>query len=273
MRIQSVETAFIGLCFVFRKNSPSLPIASIVIPKLGMPLRIRKRTRAGAIFALVLFLIIGLASYSLRDEDCPSGILPLNATPQFDVGEEFCYKTDSYLLSSVENVYEWREEVFTVNRTMQIDDREYYEIVYGLTIHVWESDAIPETVTNITHLLYIDVENGTCVGKTVNPSRYSNEDGLATDIGFFAYWMLGLEEGLRWQIIDEASSKVHRIDVLGMDEVDEMQCFKVRVKELLHGRVNRVRQFWIAADKRIVIKEETDLSSGETVYRDAVSCP
>lgn len=74
-------------------------------------------------------------------------------------------------------------------------------------------------------------------------------------------------------MIDEASSKVHRIDVLGMDEVDEMQCFKVRVKELLHGRVNRGRQFWIAADKRIVIKEETDLPSGETVYRDAVSCP
>jgi len=223
--------------------------------------------------ALVLLLIIGLASYSFREKDYPSGSLSLNATPKFDAGEKFCYRTDRYLLSSVENVYAWYEEVLTVNRTMQIDYREYYEIFYCLTVHVWESDAMPETVTNITHLLYIDVENGTCIGKTVDPSRYSNEDGLATDIGFFAYWMLGLEEGLRWQLIDEASSKVHRIDVLGMDEVDEMQCFKVRVKELLHGRVNRVRQFWISTDKRIVVKEETDLLSGETVYRDTVSCP
>ena len=163
-----------------------------------MSLGIRRRTRAGAILALILLLIIGLAGYSLRNEDYPSGTLLLNATPQFDVGEEFCYKTDRYCFSSAENIYGWREEVITVNRTMQIEDREYYEMVYDLTIHAWQSDTKPDTLINITHLLYIDVENGTCIGKTVDPSRYSNEDGLATDIGFFAYWMLGLEEGLRW---------------------------------------------------------------------------
>jgi hypothetical protein len=128
-------------------------------------------------------------------------------------------------------------------------------------------------VINTTLLFYYDLENGTCVGKNTDPSRYANEDGLATDIGFFAFWMLALREDFRWQLSDEVCSKVHRIDVLAIDEVNGTQCFKVRIEELLNGWMNRARQLWIDCEKRMLIKEETNLLSGETVYRNMVSYP
>jgi hypothetical protein len=232
-------------------------------------MKIRRRTRAGAVLVLVMILIVGFVSYSFR-EPYPSGNLQLNTEFQFVVGEKFHYKTNKYLLSGPEDLYEQREEVFRVNRTKEVDGREYYEIVYNLSIHIWETDTVSETVTNVTLLFYFNIENGTCLGKNIDPSRYTNEDGLATDLGFFAFWMLALEKDFRWQLNDEVCSKMHRIDVLAMDDVNGTHCFKVRIEELLNARLNRVRQLWIDSKKRIVIKEETNPLVGDTVYRDMI---
>jgi hypothetical protein len=232
----------------------------------------RRRTRAGAVLVLVVLLIVGFASYSFRDE-YPSGRLVPNTEPQFVVGEEFYYETSSHLLGGPEDLYEQREEIFRVNTTTEIDGRNYYEIVYSLSVCVCESDTGSETVTNTTLLFYYDLENGTCIGKNTDPLRYTNEDGLATDIGFFAFWMLALGEDFRWQLSDEACSKVHMIDVLAIDEVNGTQCFRVGIMELLNGRVNRARQLWIDCEKRMLIREETNPLSGETIYRNIVSSP
>jgi len=212
-------------------------------------------------FFLIMFVVIGGAAVSLfflfQENENFSGTLLINKQPQFEVGQKFFYRTNNISVGFSE--YYYAEDIFTVNGTREINGPEYYEVIRNYSFHFIEDHVIygiTDDVSNLVENFYYNVENGTCIGKTVNPGSYSNEDSYATDVAFFAPWMLGLEENLKWEMNDEDSYRSYKSKVLGREKVSSISCFKVKMQVFYKGNLREVRNYWIDCERRIMIEEE-----------------
>lgn len=223
-------------------------------------MKIEKKSRLIAIFTLAV-LVVGVTVFALfyfSKERVPSRNLQLNKSPQLVIGQRFFYVTKNRSIGS--GGYYFEEDIFMVNGTRTIDNKEYYEVVRNFTAHVIEPcplcpNGTRHATNNRVEIFYYDIEDGTCIGKTVDPVKFSNEDFYATDVAFFAYWMLGLEEGVKWEM-NENSLLSYKFDVLGIEEVKGISCFKVKVQVISRGILQEIRNYWIDCERRIMIEEE-----------------
>jgi hypothetical protein len=230
-------------------------------------MKMEKKWRLIVIFTLAV-LVIGVTVFALfyfPKERVTSGNLQLNKSPQFVIGQSFSYVTKNRSIGG--GGYYFEEDIFMVNGTRKIDNREYFEVVRNFTAHVIEScplcpSGTRDTTNNRVEIFYYDVEDGTCIGKTVDPVKFSNEDFYATDVAFFAYWMLGLEEGVKWEM-NEDSLWSYKFEVLGIEEVKGISCFKVKVQVISQGTLQEIRNYWIDCERRIMIEEEIVLGRYE----------
>ncbi len=190
--------------------------------------------------------------------------LELNFHPSFSLGQRFFYKTNSRPISGGEDYYE--EETFSIERIERIKGREYYVIIRNNTGFLAKSSRI-ENLGSIINTWYCDKENGKCIGKNINPTEYSDENMFVTDSSFFAYWMLGLKDNLRWNIYVNATqidasgtmhiNKKYEFEVIGKEKVDDIPSFKVKMTymDVDTKRIEETRYYWIDINRRILIKK------------------
>lgn len=204
--------------------------------------------------------------------------LELNSHPSFSIGQKFFYKTSSI---PVEEGYYFEEQTFTINGKERIDGSEYYVIIRNLTGYVSAdpSDTVlTERFESMINTWYCDSENGRCVGKNVNPEKYSDENMFVTDSSLFAYWMLGLKDNAKWSMYLNATEKIddgtylkvnkkYEFEVIEKERVDEALCFKVKMTYIDTDtkEIRYVRNYWIDVKRRILIKKE-EFESGIRIY-------
>jgi len=190
--------------------------------------------------------------------------MEVNTKPQFKIGQKFIYNTT---LKPISDGYSYTEQIFSIGKK-RIDKKEFYEI---------KREKIPYTISlsgsttkhnSLFLTWYCDMENGECVGKNLDPTKYSDENWYASHASMFAYWMLGLKENVKWTIIVNGSQTVgdyhekwnekYEFEAMGKENVNDIECFKVkRTKiDLSTKKIDNVAYYWIDADRRILIKKQ-----------------
>lgn len=228
-----------------------------------------KKLHKVVIIVLTIVIIVATLTYALIYSPLGNRNLTmnfqLNANPQFEIGQTFSYLTSNMTLSG--SGYYYEEDVFTINDTKEIDGRMYYEVIRNWTSHALEScsscqNGTKHSTSNRIEIFYYGIENGTCIGRSIDPLKFSNQDFYVTDVGFFAYWMLGLKEGAAWEM-NQDSLWSYKFEVLGMEEVNDILCFKVKMQHISKGSLQEIRHYWVDSERRILIEEEVLLGTFE----------
>ncbi|MFX1537144.1 MAG: hypothetical protein ACFFDI_23280 [Promethearchaeota archaeon] len=214
-------------------------------------------------------LIVSTFLSSLNTSVYPREI-ELNTEPQLSVGQMFHYKTNNVTYSDV--MY-FAHDTLLINQTVEIDGTTYYEVIRNSSSYYISSCAscpgnISVSITNYTDVLYYDKDTGTCIGKNINQLAFSNEDFYATDIGFFAYWMLGLKEGFKYEMVSEGDFYVYQFEVVGIESVEientQFQCFKTKMNVIYRGGLTEIRNYWIDIENRYTVQIEIIVGSYHT---------
>jgi len=207
---------------------------------------------------LLSLIVAGIVLYSnfSKSNECANNLQP-NTEPQFTIGQTFSYRTNN--LTMADGVY-YEKSDFIVNGTKVINGDLYYEIVRYWTAHIL-SDCVScpsgksHSMNNRTQILYFHCETGSCIGKNIDAVKFSNEDFYATDIGFFAYWMLGLKENICWTM-NEDSLIQYNFEVIGKEEILGKESFKVKMQHMSKGELEEVRHYWVDSERRILVEAE-----------------
>lgn len=220
------------------------------------------------IIIAITALIVVSAFYYLVVGNSSLNLLEPNIAPQLRVNQEFTYLTSNRTIG--ETGYYFEKDVFFVNNTVVMDGITYYEVVRNWTGYASETcEPCPNgtkfTVTNRIEIFYYDTETGVCLGKSIDPLKLANEDYYATDVGFFASWMLGLKQGATWEMSGDAPWS-YKFTVNGLEDVNGTMCFKVTMQYILRENIEEVRHYWIDENKRIMIEEEVLLPAWQSRF-------
>ncbi len=193
-------------------------------------------------------------------------VLKANTYPKFTPGQQFFYET-SLIPISGEGYYFERQE-FKVKGIRIINGSRYFEVqrIVDYYIHNPISN-ITRKIGNRENTWYYHAKNGYCIGKNINPERFSDEDIFSTDGSMFSYWMLGLRDGAKWTMRTITAEKGKReilktkydFEVLGRGMVNGRDCFKIKaaITDETTGKVKETRYYWIDVKDRILVKLES----------------
>jgi len=90
-----------------------------------------------------------------------------------------------------------------------------------------------------------------------------------TSDSIFASWMLALDDNFKWKLIynktgveEETYLGEREFEVIGREEVNNRDCFKVEIKKIRVDSMTNVRKIverrylWIDVEKRILVKRQ-----------------
>jgi len=189
------------------------------------------------------------------------GDLPKNSEIQFKVGQKFIYKTP-------EKEYGWEIDTFTVEKIERKNGKEYFVVVQESNSTTFGDFNEKRNILRY-FTYYYDKENGRVAQiKVDNVTVMDGSQELrATDLSFFAYWMLGLKDNAKWEIkFTEITPSLNLVEhstfefrVLGREKVNNRECFKVEKRIINNDKKDAVEEIdyhWVDVEKRILVKEE-----------------
>ncbi len=191
--------------------------------------------------------------------------LPKNSDILFKIGEKFIYKTP-------EKEYGGLITTYNVEKIEEINGRECFVVIQEDNETTIETLFGKKEINNvIRHFTYYYKESGKVLKLKVENAVVKDgaEDLRATDMSFFAYWMLGLDDNAKWEINFTETTKTPSSDlvehrkfefrVTGREKINTMECFKVEKRVINLDKNNKVEEidyYWIDVKKRILIKKE-----------------
>lgn len=192
------------------------------------------------------------------------GNIQKNSEIQFKVGDKFLYRTEGDL-GGYSNITYFVEEI------KKVDGRECYVVSETDSSIYIEAEGWPPQYFSRTITLCYDKETGRVLRVTLreNNEEFIIEDGaneLRAMHSFFAYWMLGLSDDAKWEILFTQITpslnltEYHKAEfrVLGREKVNDRECFKVELRyvELLDKKevVTSIDYYYVDVKKRIVVR-------------------
>lgn len=193
-------------------------------------------------------------------------VLKPNTYLKFTPGQQLYYETSLIPISG--EGYYFEKQKFMVKGIRIINGSRYFEVQRIVDYYIYNPvDNITLKIGNRTNTWYYNAKNGYCIGKNINPERFSDEDVFSTDASMFSYWMLGLREGAKWTMRTITAEKGKRetlktrynFEVLGRDVVDGRKCFKIKatITDEAAGKVKETRYYWVDVKDRILVKLES----------------
>ncbi len=186
--------------------------------------------------------------------------LPKNSDIQFKVGQKFIYKTP-------EEEYGWLITTYRVEKIERKNGKEYFVVLQEDNSTTFDDKERINIIQYFTY--YYDKENGKVSQIKVNDAIVKDgaENLRATDMSFFAYWMLSLDDNANWEIkFTETTPSLNLVEhrnfefrVLAREKVNNRECFKVEKRIINIDKKNELEEidyYWVDVKKRILIKKE-----------------
>jgi len=199
----------------------------------------------------------------------------INKNLSLHVGEQFKYE---------EKFFE-RDFKDAILREIIVDEEDLirsYEKINGKE-YVCVDKIINGTLESVNFLgVYSSDKNGSytrtyCYNSVGQRKKMLNKilvDDEMDDNDFFAFWMLGLEKNKRFEIrfkTNENRTITWRFNVLGIENINAIQCFKVEKKDVYEDiESNEYQVYWIDAEKRTLVKVEKYYNKTKTFEKDLI---
>jgi len=207
-------------------------------------------------------IIHGAIEYTLKS----FGDIQKNSEIQFKVGDKFLYQSDKE-----EATGSYGNTTYFVEGIKKVGDRECYLVSETDDFFFIEYTGARPQILSRTNTLCYDKETGKVlqVALREDGKEFIIKDGadeMRAMHSFFAFWMLGLHDDAKWEILfTEITPSLNLTEnlkaefrVLGREKINNRECFKVELRyvDLDKKEVTDIDYYYIDVKKRIVVRWE-----------------